>query len=116
LDIKNDVLTKLESDFPELFKILSILNSKAILFSLNSSRTRRTGTTERFQVRRIYLPAFKAPLKRDQAIKIDTIEELKSMLSSPYLFCKREVSRSGIEEMQFDKSIDESEMKIIGTL
>jgi serine/threonine protein kinase len=114
LDIKNDILTKLETDHPNLFKILSILNSKAILFSLNSSRTRRTGTTERFQIRRIYLPAFKAPLKRDQAIKIDTIEELKSMLSDPYSFCKREVARTGIEEIQFDNSIQDSDVKIIG--
>ncbi|MEI8198256.1 MAG: hypothetical protein WCI73_20375, partial [Phycisphaerae bacterium] len=49
LDIKNDLIVQLENNNSDLYKILSLLNSKAILFSLNSSRTRRIGQTERFQ-------------------------------------------------------------------
>jgi hypothetical protein len=108
LDIKHDAIIELDASHKDLSKIFAVMNAKAILFSLEESRTRKIGQTIRYQIRRIYLPAFKAPLKRDEPIKIDTTAELVSLLSDPNSFCRREIKRTGINELEFDKSIDES--------
>ena len=108
LDIKHDAVIELDTSHKDLSKIFSVMNAKAILFSLEDSRTRKIGQTVRYQIRRIYLPALKAPLKRDEPIKIDSVAELVSLLSDPNSFCRREIGKTGINELEFEKSIGDS--------
>ena len=111
IDIRSLVLSSLKDDYPDLSDLFDVLTSRAILFSLMDSRSRISGSTERLQLRRIYLPAFKAPLKRDVPIKIDAVEDLKSLLSNPRTFAERELSKSGLDFEQLTLAIEEAEVR-----
>jgi len=100
LDVRNPAITDLEENSPELANIYHLLKARAILFSLDTSRSRISGTTERLQIRRIYFPAFKAPLKRDAPIKIDSIDHLISLLNNPQTFVERELKKAGLDVRQ----------------
>ncbi|HEV7737554.1 MAG TPA: hypothetical protein VGO47_09320, partial [Chlamydiales bacterium] len=97
LDVRVPVIKELHETEPTLAKRYDRLTSRAILFSLQTSRSRIQGALERLQMRRIYFPAFKAPLKRDTPIKIDDLGELVSLLSDPRTFAERELSKAGLE-------------------
>lgn len=111
IDIRLPVLTELEDEEPELALLYSLLTSRSILVSLQTSRSRIVGATERLQLRRIYLPAFKAPFKRDVPIKIDTLDELKSLLSDPKRFAERELKKSSIGVEQLKIALQEAREK-----
>ena len=53
LDIRNIAITDLEKSGSDLIKTYEFLKARAILFSLDTSRSRIHGTTERLQIRRI---------------------------------------------------------------
>jgi len=100
LDVRMVAIRDLEKSAIILSNMYNLLKSKAILFSIQTSRSRISGETDRLQIRRIYLPAFKAPLKRDVPIKIDTEDDLKSLLTNPQTFTERELKRSDIDVKQ----------------
>jgi hypothetical protein len=112
IDIKYQLLSELRLKNQRLYNLLHQLMSKAILFSLETSRKRDTfDPTERLQIRRIYLPAFKAPVKRDQPIKIDRLDDLISFLSDPKAFTQRELRKSSISENQLEISMNTAIVK-----
>lgn len=88
LDIPLGVLDKIP---PDSLKLLQEMEKKGVLFSLDTSRSRLTNqSTERFQVRRILLVKYIAPLGRRDAIKLDDEHKLNDLLTDPYEFIKRE--------------------------
>jgi hypothetical protein len=111
LDVRVPVIDELEQTEPKLAQRYDLLTSRAILFSLETSRSRIQGAVERLQMRRIYFPAFKAPLKRDVPIKIDTLDELKSLLSNPHTFAERELKRADVDITQLDLALDQAKVK-----
>jgi len=108
LDVRVPIITDLRSQHSELAQRYESLTSRAILVSLDTSRSRLDGATERLQLRRIYFPAFTAPLKRDAPIKIDTLEELVSLLSNPRTFAEREIQKAGLDLQQLTRAIGDS--------
>lgn len=108
LDIRVVVIKELEVLHPALARRFESLTSRAILISLDTSRSRLQGATERLQLRRIYFPSFTAPLKRDAPIKVDTLEELVSLLDNPRTFADREIQKAGLELQQLMLAIGDS--------
>jgi hypothetical protein len=108
LDVPVPVLKELQASHASLAQRYELLTSRAILLSLDTSRSRLQGATERLQMRRIYFPAFKAPLKRDAPIKVDTMDELVSMLSNPRTFAEREIQKAGLEIQQLTLAVGDA--------
>lgn len=108
LDVRVPVIKELQAHQPSLAHRYELLTSRAILLSLDTSRSRLQGATERLQMRRIYFPAFKAPLKRDAPIKVDTVDELVSMLSNPRTFAEREIQKAGLEIQQLTLAVGDA--------
>lgn len=74
--------------------ILDEMIRRGCLFSLDTSRSRIDhGGTERFQVRRILLAKYVAPLARRDPIKIDRVERLNMLLDDPNEFVKSEFEK-----------------------
>jgi serine/threonine protein kinase len=79
---------------PELHKVLQEMQKKGVLFSLDTSRSRIANRgTERFQVRRILLVKYLAPLGRRDPIKLDDEHKLIHLLQEPKNFAAEELSR-----------------------
>jgi len=108
LDIRVPVIKELEGLHPNLARRFESLRSRAILISLDTSRSRLQGATERLQMRRIYFPSFKAPLKRDAPLKIDFLDELVSLLDNPRTFADRQIQKAGLELQQLMVAIGDS--------
>jgi serine/threonine protein kinase len=106
LDIRSVVVRELEDERSHLAEIYRLLTSRAILFSLETSRSRISGALERLQMKRIFFPAFKAPTKRDVAIKLDTVDDLKSLLNNPKTFSERELGKSRIPASQLEIAME----------
>ncbi len=102
LDIRGDAIKGVEQKNNNAWQMYDLLKSRAILVSLYTSRSRIEGSTERLQMRKIYFPAFKAPLKRDVPIKVDDMEQLLSMLTNPRTFAQRELKKADVDEKQLD--------------
>lgn len=111
LDIRVPVILELQKKDNILFDLYEQLTRRAILFSIDTSRSRISLATERLQIKRIYLPAFKAPLKRDVPIKIDNLDNFKSLLSNPKTFSERELKSSDIDVEQLRFAMDISLVK-----
>jgi serine/threonine protein kinase len=111
LDIRLPALRELQEEKGVLAEIYELLTSRAILFSLETSRSRLSMSTERLQMRRIYFPAFKAPVKRDAPIKLDTADDIKSLLSNPRTFAERELKKSSVEKKQLRLALETSVVK-----
>jgi hypothetical protein len=111
LDIRHAAIEELQTRNPHLAGLYSLLKSRAILFPLDTSRSRISGQTERLQLRRAYLPAFKAPLKRDVPVKADTADELISLLQSPRNFVEAELRRGSLTVEQLQLAIDDAVIK-----
>ncbi len=111
LDIRPPAIEGLDHSDGGLKEIYNLLTSRAILFSILTSRSRIEGTTERLQIRRIYLPAFKAPLQRDVPIKIDSVEDLKSLLQNPRTFAERELRKARLALPLLDSAIADAVIK-----
>jgi serine/threonine protein kinase len=111
LDIRIPVIEQLRKTDAWLASIYDLITSRAILFSLETSRSRLSGSTERLQMRRIYFPAFKAPIKRDVPIKVDDVDNLKSLLSNPMTFAQRLLRKSEIDENQLKFAYDDAKVK-----
>jgi hypothetical protein len=78
----------------EVREVLDEMIRRGCLFSLDTSRTRIAGEgTERFQVRRILLVKYLAPLSRRDPIKIDRSEYLHLLIQDPEEFVKGELSK-----------------------
>lgn len=108
VDIRMPIIQELNEFNKEQKKIFNLLTSRAILISLETSRSRITGTIERLQLRRIFFPSFKAPLKRDVPIKIDNLDDLNSLLSNPKTFAERELKKSDVDPNQLMLALKES--------
>lgn len=113
LDIRIPAIRALETDHPEPYKVYKVLTSRALMFSLETSRSRISGATERLQMRRIYFPAFKAAMKRDVPIKVDTVDELLSLLTDPKSFAERELQRSNIPGEQLSLALEYSNLETL---
>jgi serine/threonine protein kinase len=114
LDIRISAIQELKTSCDKkLFSIYDLLRSRAILLVLETSRSRISGAVERLQIRKIYLPAFKAPLKRDVPIKIDSKDHLISFLSNPKTFVERELHKADIGPEQLSLAFEESKIKIV---
>lgn len=75
-------------------RILDEMIRRGCLFSLDTSRSRIDhGGTERFQVRRILLAKYVAPLARRDPIKIDRVERLSLLIKDPAEFVKSEFEK-----------------------
>jgi hypothetical protein len=107
IDVRDSVIKEVEQKHIESWKMYDLLKSRAILVSLYTSRSRIEGSTERLQMRKIYFPAFKAPLKRDVPIKVDQADHLLSMLSNPRTFVERELDKADIKVDQLKLAIDD---------
>lgn len=108
LDVRLPVIRELTKSEGVLSHLYELLTSRAILISLETSRSRISHATERLQMKRVFFPAFKAPLKRDVPIKIDSLEDLKSLLSNPRTFAERELKRSDIKPEQLRLALKEA--------
>ncbi len=65
---------------------------RGVLFPLDTSKSREAHEgTRRFQVRRILLPRYGAPLGRHTPIRIDTHEKLRFLLTEPGDFVNDEL-------------------------
>lgn len=107
LDIRTLALREFfEEEKSKLAEVYGLLTSRAILLSLETSRSRLSGATERLQMKRIYFPAFKAPLKRDTAIKLDSADDIRSLLSNPRTFAERELKKSSIDKKQLRLALE----------
>ena len=115
LDVRLPAITELKQSQTSLWNLYDLLTSRAILISLQTSRSRISQATERLQLKRIYLPSFKAPLKRDVPIKIDSADDLKSLLSSPRTFAERELKKSDIKPEQLTLAFKDALVKPMGT-
>ena len=115
LDVRLPAIRELKNSQTSLWNLYDLLTSRAILMSLETSRSRISQATERLQLKRIYLPSFKAPLKRDVPIKIDSADDLKSLLSSPRTFAERELKKSDIKPDQLSLAFRDALVKPVGT-
>ena len=81
----------------ELRRLLEEMQRKGVLFCLDTSRSRiKNDGTDRYQVRRVLLVRYRAPLGRRDPIKMDNLEKLKYLLQEPDSFVKVELSKEGI--------------------
>lgn len=95
LDIAESALTELEKLGGEPWDILDDLIKKGVLFPLDTSRSRQMrGGTRRYQIRRILLPRYGAPLGRHTAIRIDDVSRLVSLVEEPDEFVRTELSKT----------------------
>jgi serine/threonine protein kinase len=108
LDVRNEAVEALKQENDELLKQYESLKSRSILISLDTSRSRISGSTERLQMKRIYYPSFIAPIKRDAPIKIDDKEDLKSLLTNTRTFAERELDKSSIPRNQLELALRDS--------
>lgn len=108
LDVRVPAISQLD---PTLTRRYDLLTSRAILMPLETSRSRLHGAVERLQMRRIYFAAFKAPLKRDAPIKVDTVDELISLLTNPHTFAQRESKKAGLDIRQLELALGDAMVK-----
>ena len=96
LDIADTALAELRNEYSGQWKMLHDLIRKGVLFPLDSSRSReRHDGTSRFQIRRILLTCYPAPLGRRTAIRIDRVQQLVFLLTEPNEFVDAELRQSG---------------------
>ena len=89
LDIKGTSLAELK---PELKELMNALVKWGAIFTLDTSRTRYGSEgTERYQIRRILLAKYIAPLSRRDPIKLDTPQRIIFLLTEPMDFAKSEI-------------------------
>jgi len=92
LDIPLSVVRSLPIDAQEL---LREMQRKGVIFSLDTSRSRIANDgTDRYQIRRILLVRYLAPLGRRDPIKMDNSQKLLHLLQEPAQFVKSEIVRS----------------------
>ncbi|NQT92760.1 MAG: protein kinase [Lentisphaerae bacterium] len=92
-DIKTRAVSSLHED---LRALLMEMERKGVLFSLDTSRSRLAGDgTERYQVRRILLVKYVAPMGRRDSIKLDTKQKLVYLLTDPREFAQEELTGQG---------------------
>ncbi len=108
LDIRLAAVRDLDGSHPEEARLYRSLKSKSVLFSLRTSRSRKTGQTEKLQVRRIYLPAFQAPLSRDVPIKVDDCGTLVSLLTNPEAFVERQLEIASLDVSSLRRAVKRS--------
>ena len=111
LDVRIPVIQEIKSRSAKHIELYDLLKSRAILFSIDTSRSRISGELDRLQLRRIYLPAFKAPLKRDTPIKIDDIDDLVSLLTDPKAFVQRQLRKTKVDPQQLEIAFKEAMVK-----
>lgn len=111
LDIRLPAIQDLEISGDTLYQIYRDLIARAILITLNTSRSRISLATERLQLRKIFLPAFKSPLQRDVPIKIDSKDELTSLLTNPRSFVERKLKSSDIKIEQLEIILQENKTR-----
>jgi len=114
LDVRYAALQGLQGRSSDLYALYGILKSRAILFPLETSRSRIEGQTERLQLRRVYLPAFKSPLKRDTPIKVDTSDELVSLLQDPRTFVERELGKAALTADDMKSATSGTNLSLFG--
>ena len=91
LDIANHARREVNDDLRDM---LDEMIRRGCFFSLDTSRSRIGGEgTERFQIRRILLVKYLAPLARRDAIKIDRAEVLQLLLQDPDEFVRVEFEK-----------------------
>ncbi len=110
LDIAAHALSELVSESPALYRVFEEITSRAVLFSLETSRSRLQDRTERLQLRRIFFAAFKAAVKRDEPIRIDTCDALISLLSDPRAFAERELKKADVDPDQLELAFDSANL------
>jgi len=100
LDVAEPVLARLETEGGELWEVFRSLVEKAILFPIDTSRSREAGHgTRRYQIRRILLARYGAPLGRHTSIRIDGFEKLRYLLTEPRQFAAHELG-NGADQQQ----------------
>jgi hypothetical protein len=78
--------------------LLNEMQRKGVIFCLDTSRSRiENDGTERYQVRRILLVRYRAPLGRRDPIKMDNLQKLLHLLQEPQAFVKVELNREGVQ-------------------
>ena len=112
LDVRIPIIQKLSEKDIKSYAKYNLLKSRAIFLSLETSRSRISGTVERLQIRRIYFPAFKGPLKRDYPIKVDEMDDLISLLNNPKTFVERVLNKADVGLDQLTFAIEESKIKL----
>ena len=112
LDVRIPIIQKLKEKDSKSCAIYDLLKSRSILSSLETSRSRISGRTEKLQIRRIYFPAFKGPLKRDYPIKIDQMDDLFSLLTNPKTFVERALKNADVGVDQLGIAFEESKIKL----
>jgi serine/threonine protein kinase len=94
-----DIPLTVAGQLPDKWQLLlHEMQRKGVLFSLDTSRSRIANDgTERYQVRRILLVRYRAPLGRRDPIKMDNIQKLLHLLQEPKQFVDVELNREGIK-------------------
>ncbi|MGN6552751.1 MAG: ORC-CDC6 family AAA ATPase [Verrucomicrobiota bacterium] len=92
-----DIPLAVARQLPEKWQLLlQEMQRKGVLFCLDTSRSRiENDGTERYQVRRILLVRYQAPLGRRDPIKMDNLQRLLHLLQEPEQFAKAELNRDG---------------------
>jgi hypothetical protein len=92
-----DIPLAVARNLPEKMQLLlHEMQRKGVLFCLDTSRSRiENDGTERYQVRRILLVRYRAPLGRRDPIKMDNDQKLLHLLQEPNRFVRAELSRDG---------------------
>jgi hypothetical protein len=81
---------------PDMQLLLHEMQRKGVMFCLDTSRSRiENDGTERYQVRRILLVRYRAPLGRRDPIKMDNVQKLLHLLQEPGQFVHAELNREG---------------------
>ena len=106
LDVRDEAIKEVKRRNNAIWQKYDLLKSRTILLSLYTSRSRIEGSVEKLQMRKIYFPAFKAPLKRDTPIKIDSADDLESMLTNPRTFAERELNKADVDIKQLQLAIN----------
>lgn len=98
LDVAEPVLAQLEAEGGQSFEIFNSLVEKGILFPIDTSRSRQARQgTRRYQIRRILLSRYGAPLGRHTPIRIDDYEKMRFLLTEPRDFARHELGRGANE-------------------
>jgi hypothetical protein len=98
LDVAEPVLAQLEAEGGQSLQVFTSLVEKGILFPIDTSRSRRDRQgTRRYQLRRILLARYGAPLGRHTPIRIDDFQQMTFLLTEPREFVKHEVARGANE-------------------
>lgn len=98
LDIAETCLNELEANENQAnaWEIFNDLITKGALFPIDTSKSReRRDGTRRFQLRRILLARYGAPLGRHTPIRIDRLPKLLFLINSPDEFVKSELNSDG---------------------